>query len=204
MMTGSTSHPVSRSSTTEAKLSGIRPVVAGQAADPQHVAADRGGQHVGHELAGQVVRQQPAEAGLLAHGRQHRLPAHGRQHDAGQGEAASAPASQQRRCEVVHSGRSGLPRVADLGEEEPEHHAADREPEGEHEPALEPARPGSSPASSSNASCTGSSSSDRLVVGWIRLLSPAPSPGYPTTGPLGSARYRSRVSALRVGRGTAR
>ena len=29
--------------------------VARQAADPQHVAADRGGQHVGHELPGQVV-----------------------------------------------------------------------------------------------------------------------------------------------------
>ena len=38
--------------------------VAGQAGDPQHVAADGGGQHVGHELAGQAVvdtsRRSPA------------------------------------------------------------------------------------------------------------------------------------------------
>ena len=42
-------------------MPGDSPGVARQAADPQHVAADGGGQHVGDELAGEVVRQQAGQ-----------------------------------------------------------------------------------------------------------------------------------------------
>ena len=110
VMTGSTIHPVSRSSTTEAKLVGGSARVAGQAGDPQHVAADGGGQDVGHELAGQVVRQQPPQAGALAEGV--RTACQRRADSTMPARVSSAAPSSQSAVSRFHSGRSG--RLDDL------------------------------------------------------------------------------------------
>ena len=156
VMTGSTTQPVSRSSTTEAKLVGPAPESRDRRLTAQHVAADRGGQHVGHELAGHVVREQrpkrvcwPIAASTACHrAADSTMPA---------SVSSIAPVS-QKRGRPVPLGQVGALRVADLGEQEPQHHAAQREAEREHQPALRAPRvPGLSPASSSKASCTGSS-----------------------------------------------
>ena len=60
VMTGSTSQPVSRSSTTEANVPGDSPVSRDSRLTRSTSPADGGGQHVGHELAGHVVRHEGA------------------------------------------------------------------------------------------------------------------------------------------------
>ena len=89
-----------RSSTTDANVLGVSPVSRDRRADPQHVAADGGGQHVRHELAGQVVATRGA-AGRRA-GRGPRAPA------ASARPRARAPTSVSTIATASHSDGAGV------------------------------------------------------------------------------------------------
>ena len=175
-------------------------VVARQAADPEHVAADRGGQHVGHELAGQVVRQQPPEAGVLAHAP--RAPPATRAADSTMPASVSsvAPASQSA-VERFHSGRSGLCESPILVRRNHSITPLSAMRNTSTSQRRSPARPGLEPrvlVDRVEKRVVG----DRLrAVGWVRLLR-GPSPGHPYVVASGTAGYRSWFSlAARVDRG---
>ena len=160
-MTGSTSHPVSRSSTTEAKLVGRLAGVPGQAAAPaarrrrwwSAARWPRTGRPGSGRGAGRSAACWPSAV-------EHRLPAHGRQHDADQREEHRP--GEPEAVDAVPLGQVGALESPILESRNHSITPLSSEAEREHEPALGPrARPARCPASSSIASC------DRVVAGGL-------------------------------------